>query len=614
MMTRSAVQAVTALLLAGLLLLPPAQLAAQPGTNDLQVQGESRVWHALTLTVWGPEAEERGDVNPFRDFRVTATFTHGDTEYVVPGYFAADGNAGETGAERGNKWRVHFVPDLPGDWSYRVSIRHGKDVALSSDPEAGSETVLPPTSTGPIAMQVQPSDKSPPDLRGHGRLRYVGQRYLQFAGSGEYWLKGGADSPENFLAYADFDGTRALVQEQREGESAAGRLHRYEPHLGDWREGDPTWQGGKGKGIIGAINYLAEKGVNSQYFITMNVEGDGKDVWPWVDPDVRDRFDCSKLDQWNTVFDHMQRRGIVLHVLTQETENDQLLDGGELGPLRKLYYRELVARFGHHLGVVWNLGEENTNTSEQQKVFAAFIKEIDPYDSPIVVHTFPDDKEKVYAPLVGAGEIDGPSLQVGGGWETIPALVREWTGRSAAAGHPWVVCVDELGPADRGIDPDARQLNNQAEARTTALWGSLMAGGAGVEWYFGYTNAHNDLNLEDFRSREAMWDTTRYALEFFRQIPFHRMQPHDELIEGDQAQCLAAPGEVYAIYLPNGGDATLDLGESEVRYEVKWYNPRNGGALQDGRVTAIAGTGKQDLGRPPSDEQQDWAVLLRKSG
>jgi len=30
-------------------------------------------------------------------------------------------------------------------------------------------------------------------------------------------------------------------------------------------------------------------------------------------------------------------------------ENDQLLDGGELGNERKLYYRELIARFSHHV-------------------------------------------------------------------------------------------------------------------------------------------------------------------------------------------------------------------------------------------------------------------------
>jgi hypothetical protein len=144
-------------------------------------------------------------------------------------------------------------------------------------------------------------------------------------------------------------------------------LHRYEPHVPDWRPGDPTWKGGKGKGLVGGLNYLASQGVNAVYFLTMNVNGDGRNVWPWTDPAVRDRFDGSKLDQWEIVFSHMTRLGLMLHVVTQETENDHLLDGGDLGPERRLYYRELVARFAHHPAITWNLGEENVQSPAQQR-------------------------------------------------------------------------------------------------------------------------------------------------------------------------------------------------------------------------------------------------------
>ncbi|MEZ5397232.1 MAG: hypothetical protein R2724_31255 [Bryobacterales bacterium] len=41
-----------------------------------------------------------------------------------------------------------------------------------------------------------------------------------------------------------------------------------------------------------------------------------------------------------------------------------------------------------------------------------------------------------------------------------------------------------------------------------------MGGGAGVEWYFGHQYPHMDINMEDWRSRDRMWDQTRYALEF----------------------------------------------------------------------------------------------------
>lgn len=103
--------------------------------------------------------------------------------------------------------------------------------------------------------------------------------------------------------------------------------------------------GAKGQGIIGAVNYLSNNGMNAISFLTMNIQGDDENVFPYVSdqPKDFDRMDCSKTAQWDIVFDHAESKGMFLHFKTQETENDQLLDGGELGPLRKLYYRELIA-------------------------------------------------------------------------------------------------------------------------------------------------------------------------------------------------------------------------------------------------------------------------------
>ena len=264
-------------------------------------------------------------------------------------------------------------------------------------------------------ITIAPTDKTGRDFRAQGLLRYTGQRYLQFAHTGTYFIKGGADSPENFLGYADFDETynTSPAERNRSGEANVGKfIHHYQPHVEDWQSGDPTWRDGKGKGIIGALNYLASKGMNSVYFLTYNIDGgDGMDVWPWTSPTEKLRFDCSKLDQWEIVFSHMDKLGLALHVVTQETENDHGLDGGELGRQRKLYYRELIARFAHHPALVWNLGEENTNTDEQRKAFAEYIHDLDPYDHPVVCHTYPGKYDEVYGPLLGYKYFEGPSLQ-----------------------------------------------------------------------------------------------------------------------------------------------------------------------------------------------------------
>jgi len=574
------------------------------------VTGELKKWHKVTVTFDGPETSEAAAPNPFRDYRLTVTFSNGSKRYVVPGFFAADGNAAESSATAGNRWRVHFAPDEVGTWTYRASFRTGPDVAVHLDPGAGRPAAFDGASG---RFDVGPSDKTGRDHRATGRLDYVGEHYRRFAESGRYFLKGGADSPENFLGYADFDGDRpghAGPGGPRQGEAPLAALHRYEPHVRDWRAGDPTWKDGRGKGIVGALNYLAGKGMNSVYFLTMNVEGDGRDVWPWTAQDERFRFDCSKLDQWEVVFSHMDRLGIMLHVVTQEQENDQLLDEGELGIERKLYYRELVARFAHHLAITWNLGEENTNTDAQRKAFSKYLHDLDPYDHAVVCHTFPGKYDEVYEPLLAWPWFEGVSLQTN---QTRAQTIR-WLDRSAAAGRKWIVTLDEIGPSHTGVKPDADDYWHD-EVRQRHLWANLMAGGAGVEWYFGYKYAHNDLNCEDWRSRDHLWDLTRHALEFFADhLPFHRMARADGLTSHPGAYCLARPGEVYAVYLPEGDTTAIDLGRMTAPFDVRWFNPRTGGSLQTGSIASIAGPGKKGIGNPPGEGDKDWVALIEARG
>ncbi len=63
---------------------------------------------------------------------MSVTFKHesGSPTYTVPGYFAADGNAAESSAAGGTKWRAHFTPDHIGRWLYTVHFSAGKNAAL----------------------------------------------------------------------------------------------------------------------------------------------------------------------------------------------------------------------------------------------------------------------------------------------------------------------------------------------------------------------------------------------------------------------------------------------------------------------------------------------------
>ncbi len=178
---------------------------------------------------------------------------------------------------------------------------------------------------------------------------------------------------------------------------------------------------------------------------------------------------------------------------------------------------------------------------------------------------------------------------------------------SAKAGRKWAIFGDEQGPASHGVLPDESDPNHD-RPRKLALWGNLMGGGSGVEWYFGFKFPHMDINCEDWRSRERMWDQTRYALEFFRKhLPFWEMEPADGLASGG-ALVLAKPGQIYAVYLPEGGTADLKLAEG--KYVVRWFNPRTGGDLVMG--STVVGGGPVAIGTPPADGDKDWVALITR--
>jgi hypothetical protein len=609
----------------------PRVLPRQPdGNGTVEVTGELKEWHKVTLTLDGPYAHELDkQPNPFTDNNLTVTFTHesGAPGYTVPGYFAADGNAGESSAESGTKWRAHFAPDKAGTWKYAVSFTRGKHAALD-----GGGAAVKPFDGVSGSFEIARTDKKGRDFRRHGRLQYVGKHFLQFAGSKEYFLKAGADAPETLLAYVDFDNTQAL--------KANVPLKKWQAHVRDFKAGDPTWKNGKGKGLIGALNYLAGKGANSFSFLTYNAGGDGNNVWPFVNRNEKLHWDCSKLDQWGMVFEHATSRGLHLHFKLQENEIDdnrrgeqgrapgvpESLDGGKLGPERMLYCREIIARYAHNLALNWNIGEENTQSTQEINDMIGYIRAIDPYQHPVVIHTFPPQQDKVYAPLLGdRSKLTGASLQ--NGWNATHQRTLKWVKASAEAGKPWVVANDEQGGADTGVPPDpgyrgydgrkkdGKAVQTMHDIRKATLWGNLMAGGAGVEYYFGYQLPENDLTCEDWRSRDQSWDYARIALEFFaaNRIPFWEMKNANALIgntkDDNSKYCLAKSGALYLVYLPQGGETRIDLAGVSGKFSIKWFNPREGGALKVIGNATLNGGSTGTIAAPSAD---DWLAVIGK--
>ena len=485
--------------------------------NDLNDLGRFIKWDTLEIPLYGPHTAVPDEQNNPFQIAVDVTFTGPEGQrFVVPAFFDGDGIGGEVG----NVWKVRFSPDATGPWRFSSSSSHPLLGGY-----AGSFNVVAPDDCIPY----EPGGL--PDFACAGRLQHErDSHYLKFI-DGPYWLKGGLDDPENFIgsAFGDWDAKRA------------------------------------------AVDYLAERGVNSIYVITNNVNGDRKDTWPWAGETQNearqqsDRFDIARLAAWDTFFTYVQEKGVVLHIVLDD-------DSAWHGYDHFLYYREMVARFGHHPGLIWNIGEEaNENYWDSEQIrLGELMRDIDPYDHPITVH------RKRTWPFLGNVAFDLTSLQLGDGASDFARvelpnsnrIVQTHRARSVELGHPIPIMVDET-PGMHRVDEEL-----QFKLRAQILY-PIYLGGGNFELH--YQDAYvrgGSLTIEDMA---PMLDDMLRARQFLESLPFHEMAPCNALLAPlEDAYCLGKTGDFYAIYLSRGGDLTLDLPASAGQMQVQWFNPRTG--------------------------------------
>lgn len=616
-----------------LLAIPASLLAiciAQPVAAQT-VEGAGAPSEPVTLSIDGPQLDERTGRNPFSDIRLDWIVTKGDESWTIPGYFAGCGIAADNGCSSGNVWRAHFVPPSSGEYSWRVEFRSGPDMAVSPSP---GQRLEGNGAKGEFTVAGQSLDP----IRARGLLRYTGENYYRFAGDDSVFFKFGPDAPENMLAYSGFDATPDIKGFRKDWQAHASDLKEEgSAHL--WG-GDQT-----GAGLLGMFDYLADAGANSVSMLLWNAGGDDRNVFPhllavpakqyeamkpreqWDAGLVQDRFDISKLDQWQRALSYADKRGLHLHFKLQETENDTFMDDGALGRTRKLYMREMVARFGHFLALTWNLGEENVQHPGDVRHMAAYLDALDPYDHPLVLHSYPDQKQRYRAFLGPDTALNGLSLQ--GRQDDITDLrpdVIYWTREAQLAGKSLVMAYDEPGRADggAGVDPeypDERlpserdiQLDPELFLRD-GLWNALTAGANGVEAYYGYKTGCSDLDCQDHRTRARLWREGRVALDFFRTHVGGRatdMIAADHLTRARDDYVFAEPGEFYVI-VPGEDELVMETGGIEGDFSVRWFDRVNGGELQIGSVERVINHRRRtNMGEPPEGGSGKWVAVVER--
>lgn len=492
-------------------------------------------WAKIEIPFKGPNSRGLGKPSPFNvSLDVLFTSPSGQVR-AVPGFYDGDGRGGMDG----DVWKVRFSADETGQWSFR----------------SRSDNVLLDSHTG--SFLVTPPPANAPGFYRSGRLEAVSSagnniRYLKFR-DGPYWLKAGCDDPENFLgASRNYD---TLAKRKR------------------------------------AIDYLAERGINSSYVMSHNLGGDDRDVWPWFGKTQREakahsvgdvRFDVGKLDQWRELFEYMQRRGVAVYLVLED-------DSAWKGYDHPRYYREIIARFGDLPALIFNLGEEHNENYKLQEglALAKRLAEIDPYRHPRGIHNV-NSPNNAY---VDAPQIDFTSIQTGA-----PGARR---GLEHALQHnqiaiDWLRRCESRGKRKLVINFD----EGRPEEQRAAWWAAYLAGGV---WEAHVLGPYD----RPMSAWEDTWNELGGARAFLESLPFWEMQPHNELVTSGDAFCLARPGSAYALYLPRGGAVTVSL-TPDAEYRLEWWNPANAydGKFQDRRRL---GGGRQML-RPPGPG--DWATRI----
>ena len=497
--------------------------------QDLGNIGIYSKWSKVEITLQGPSSNGLSNSNnPFKE-SIDVVFTGPDGQkFQVPGFYDGDGKGGMNG----NVWKVRFSSNKTGQWSFTStsnnSLLNGYKGTFSVSTPSGNAK----------------------GFAKWGRLEYVGGHYLKFA-DGPYWLKGGADEPEDFLG---------------------------DEVLGDWN------------GKKAAVDYLATKGVNSLYIMPHTVDGDGDNVWPWASKKDSEHFDVAKLAKWDDLFDHIQSKEIVLHLVLED-------DSGWTGFNRSLYYRQMVARFSHYNGLYWNISEEyNENYSSSQiKSFGQQLQNLDPFDHPITVHHA--DGLDTWDPFIGDNGFALTSFQPAGPSDKVAFRasvnndVIKWRSDSKKAGWPLTISMDESGGFNSTDRSDARKT----------FWAVYMGGGM-------YEIFTLEVRQKGFQAFENIWNDMRHARNFVEGLPFWELTPGNSLLTNGKGNkyCFYKKGELYAIYLENGGTVSLDLSAEIGKFSVRWYDPQTG-TYSNGAT--IAGGGVRSLGNSPFSE--DSAAIVQ---
>jgi len=456
--------------------------------------------------------------NPFdfREIELVAVFASPTGKRIRAfGFYDGDGR----GNQNGPLWKVRFMPDEVGTWTYTYSW---SGAGMKPSGGSGAFTAESSQLQGPLRLDPE---------HDHHIVRARGAPF--------YW---NGDTEWNFLS-------DSFTQEQR----------------------------------FAAIDFLASKSVNNLLMTLVN--DDTYDVYPWVSPTQRTRFDLAKLARWERVVERMADRDMVADLWFFADDSKQLLPAASSSEEDSLF-AYLIARFSAYWNVTWCLALEYDEYRSAAWVIdrAQFVKDRDPFDHLLTVHQRP----RLTYDFPGEPNLDRTALQRLG---ATPALLNqsilEVRKATSAAGFPIPVMNEEFY-----IEGVTGSVFRQQ------IWAIAMGGGyarsASLGWWIGthYTHAQH-------------FDEAKRLYDFMTRFPWYTLAPSNDLVDAGFA--LGRRDDRYIVYLPNGGPVDVDLGGANGGFVAEWYDPRSGGIVPGPSVSG--GAVRRFI--PP--DASDWVLHLHKA-
>lgn len=582
--------------------------------------------------------------NPFLDWRLRLTLrSPSGVVHVRPGFYAGDGAGGAVG----DVWIVRAVLDEVGTWTADIGFRYAPGINV--DERAAGVTAGAPDG-GSFFVRVEPEPAGGTRFRRHGPV-HVSGFHLEHA-DGTQWVKAGSGSPENLLAYKGFHRTRDY------GGDGTPFVHEYAAHAGDWQPGDPDWEatvfttptGGPttvdphaGRNLIGALTFLASTGIDSIYFLPMNLGGDGSDTTPFVaesgapSPIEQLHYSVTRLHQWGIALEHAVDVGLGLEIVLAEREvaNVEML-GAATSVQRRLFVKQMVAHFGHHPAVRWILCEENSpepnlqfTVAELQAIAETILAYADPATPQRIAASCDriqnwdplplDLLDQILTSTAYSGWLNSVSLQIESPFSgsdvygDMLELIRSRLEDPNDWNENAVIHLDESGPPTVGIN------YGRSFMRRWLTWDVYLSRG-----YLALYAGTLDRTLDDFRNRDypLIYRDAATAAELVMRYDHAGLEDADDRLANGYvtprhgpAEIARIPDVVYLGYFPSLGGTTLQVGDLDMSGETgtwrgEWLDPTT--LLRRGSVFTVTPSAAVGLDAtvPPGVSLGDDLVLV----